>query len=497
MMTFVHKRRGFICIFLLILLCWTPYILMFGSRIVSWDGAAQLIQVLKRSAPENNHPYSSTFLMGGILKITSLFTNNINHQLLLFGLAQTFCFVLVISLLLSWIKQHFSNSVFLLSLTFYALFPLFPIYSITFDKSGYFLLGILMLSWGGFKICTDYQQCHKFQIATYILIISGSLLTILFRDDGIYITLTFLAFALLKKELRKFFATVLLGVIVLWLIITKVWYPNVPVQHSSGDGGAMSLPTQQVARVVAKNGNISKKLESELNQYLPMNQIGKLYDENLADPVKFKYRQLPSPKYKNDARKTYTQYSKFLKERSTFKFLKLWTKLGLSNIKTYIAAFVYQVDGYFSPWAKINNYSYEGQLFFGISSHKLTTGWNTHLKPMIPEVQYFGNTNSTLAKKARDTVFGLNKVFIFKHLIFAAYLYVWILLFCLINFFYNSFKRKHFSITNFLPIFLDCCVLGIALLSPVDGAIRYIMPIIFTLPLLFLSTHSSAYFKRK
>lgn len=117
---------------------------------------------------------------------------------------------------------------------------------------------------------------------------------------------------------------------------------------------------------------------------------------------------------------------------------------------------------------------------------RLQNIWIENNKQVLPGLTPFGNVNRKHALKFRENFFDLSKLSIFNDYLYSAWLYTWILLASIIFMVGKQLRARTFAPMQFFNSFFALLILGIALLSPVNGAIRYILPIIISTPLIIL-----------
>ncbi|MFG6623373.1 DUF6020 family protein [Weissella confusa] len=487
-----NKIKATGLVLLSFLIVWGFYWWAFGGRIVTWDGVPQLLQIIGIDNPNDFQTYSATAIMGIFIKLSAKFTSNVNHQIIFYVMVQLLTSIVAVTFIVVDLLSNGFKKAGWFAWLFYLLFPLFPLYAIAFDKSGYFMVGSAL-----FALSVLMLQKTGKRVKYGLVGVLGATLMILFRDDGVYIVVATLGFMVLFSRLRKSFLIMLGVAFLLFVGVTKVWYPNVPVQHANGGGAALSLPTQQLARIQKYGGRIDRETYTGLNEYLPMAELKDKYDENYADPVKFSYRYkvaTTTGKTKNPE-KTKSDVEAGLNKYPTGRFVKLWFKAVSENKRIALESVLRGVDAYFLPTGKVNESSYLGQLYFGVSTPDTRSGWQNLWGHYIPGLTIYGNNNAKLANDFKNMIFNLPSLLLFKHVIFAAWTYTWLLVGISFVALIRFVKVKKYMFANFGVAVLGIAALGIAMLSPIDGAMRYVMTIIVSLPVLFAMAGMNEYNK--
>ena len=95
---------------------------------------------------------------------------------------------------------------------------------------------------------------------------------------------------------------------------------------------SLSIPVQQVARVIVDQGNITEEEYEFLDQMMDVDRVPELYTPHSSDPIK------------NESRR---KNHDFLVENKV-DFAILWVKVGLRNPACYVKAWVDQTKGYYN-----------------------------------------------------------------------------------------------------------------------------------------------------
>ena len=92
---------------------------------------------------------------------------------------------------------------------------------------------------------------------------------------------------------------------------------------------SISIPIQQIARVVVHKGEITNEQMELLNRVIDVEKIPELYKEYISDPVKFSVD------------------GDYIKENKK-EYLKAWIEIGIKNPKQYLHAWIEQTKGYWN-----------------------------------------------------------------------------------------------------------------------------------------------------
>ncbi|MGO2544743.1 MAG: DUF6020 family protein, partial [Leuconostoc mesenteroides] len=308
------------------------------------------------------------------------------------------------------------------------------------------------------------------------LIVSGILMS-LFRNDGSYVVILSLFVLLIVQIVRNkrmprqliIGLAVFLSVYVGW---NKVALPAMNVVSGS-TAEVISLPMRQLSAVVINHPeSLSKKDLATINKITPVKEIKNHFNVNNADNLKSLY---PVDSFLRSSYEIKQLKLGHLKKEATPKikkqtgqYLMVWFKQLLKHPKTYVVTFFAADSSFLNPVLDSNPDS--RGIMYGNEYMK----YNTFLQPSwYPEIHYWLSDATRKYIKWPNTVFSLPIIRTILQPAFA----LWVVLF---SFAYCLYK-KSYSALIFIPIGLLAVV---PLLSPVNGMERYMLPAIYTLPLL-------------
>ena len=448
-MTFLlFEQHPFIGSFLVLLVCTLPYLLFFYPGSVQWDGLNQLNQVAELSW-SNHHPATATFLMGICMKIGQAALDD-NFGIFVYTFLQSIFSISVFSLVLSKMKQM---KVSLLlrkgALLFFALFPLWPMNAYTLVKdTGYylfFLLFFLQIVWIGIhEKEINFLDCGK--------LLGFGLGMWFFRNDGIYVAflslIAFLFYRMKKENILR-----LGGIMAVLLLVNSTYHGYFMPMLKIEEGSVREM----MSIVIQQTGRYAYQWSDEINEeehdvilelfQISKTQLAEQYNPENSDDIRFYFLAKPN----SDQMKRY---------------FKVWAKQFLCHPLTYIEATLHNTYGYFYP----DCYEYKDGL-----------AWYTIIDDQRVNV---GLYDLFFIEEFSEMRIALeNMTYVLRELpgialLFSAGFYSWILLF--VAFYLISIKKMR-SLILLVPLF---GILGIACLSPVNGYIRYIQPLMVSAPLL-------------
>ena len=214
-------------------------------------------------------------------------------------------------------------------------------------------------------------------------------------------------------------------------------------------GEMLSVPLQQTARYLRDHFEDVTQEEAAILEKgfeVELSEIADRYKPDISDPVKANFTDAPDRTY--------------LKE-----YFRVWAAQFGRHPDTYVQAFLNQIYGYFYPDCP-NHGDYLTVTYIGNSEH-----WQDgHLD------MEFTVKNGVLREFLRHTIYTVEKMPVLS-LFYGCGIYTWLLLGAAAGMLARG-KRRELCVLA--PEFV---VLLICLVSPVNGYLRYMMPVMAALPL--------------
>lgn len=445
----LFDKHPFMFSFIVILICYLPYIIAFYPVIINYDAANQIKEVMgihtrymdsvvllnPNVTLTNFNPLIHTLLLGGLFKFGYLI-GNVNFGMFLYSIVQLSIVISVFAYSIYYLKKlKVNNTLILVVLGIYSLVPLFPLYTMTAVKDVIFSSLVFL-----YVIMLYDMLKFKWSKKKYIGFAFLVLLIILFRNNGIYtIILSLPVVCILKKELMLPIILVLVFNIGMYIGYNKVLLPHYEIANTSVRE-MLSVPFQQTARLVKYyDEEISNEDKKIIDKVLGYNDLGERYRTDLSDPVKNKFN-----KYTTDEE---------LKD-----YFKVWFKYLLKRPVVYIDATINNIYGYFYP---------------------NTSAWYvyTDLNHKLPEAgfDYHYNNLSYL----RIGLKGIAEAFPYIPVIGAISnigIVVWIHILLIGMLIVNKMKKYIVVLLPSLTFILVCIV------GPANTYFRYVLPCVFALP---------------
>ena len=447
----LFEKHPFIFSFVVILLCYLPYIIAFYPVILNYDAANQIKEVMgihtrymdsvvllnPNITITNFNPIIHTFLIGGLFKVGYIL-GNVNFGMFLYSIVQLIIVISTFAYSICYLNRiNVNNKLIMVVLGIYSLVPLFPLYAMTAVKDVIFSSLILLYVIKMYDIIKNKQT-----IKQYILFALLILLIILFRNNGmITIILTLPILLFIKKEARIPLLVVLVFNVSVYLGYNKVLLPHFEIANTS-IREVLSVPFQQTARHVKYfEKDLSEEDKLIVDNVLGYDDLATRYEPNLSDEVKNKFN-----KYTTDEE---------LKE-----YFDVWFKYLLKRPVVYIDATINNMYGYF---------------------YSNTSSWYIYhkLNPKIPEAGFDYHYNSL--KGLRSVLVDYAEVFPYIPIIGSIAnigMVVWIHILLIGMLIVNKMKK-------YIPILLPAITLIlVCVVGPANTYFRYILPCVFALPII-------------
>ncbi|HPF88670.1 MAG TPA: DUF6020 family protein [Candidatus Limiplasma sp.] len=430
---------------LVIFICWLPYLITVWPGTVSNDSITQLMQVFGLEPLSNANPLFQT----GLIRVFTLIGQGIFGS----GDVSVALYILVQGLLMAWLfgsmvamtaKGGTPAWLTLLSLLFYALCPIFPLFAWCVGKDTNFAMAVLWLMLIILRMTRSEQATRRDKLSLSI----AAVLCVLLRNAGIglaIITLTVLLIWSLRRHNAIWQGT--LYALTTVLCVVFVWHAAVIPWLEAGKSPVteiLSAPLQQVARVAA-NESLDDEYTEAINAVLPVDELKSAYIGGLSDPVKNLWLQSATTEEK-------------------IAFFSAWLHLGLKHPVTYASAFYHNSYGYITPG------------FVSTIKPAFLLGAQGNTEKLSAKFTFTVNPRAEIMKAA------LKRLLTYApfRILCAPGLYGWIALFAMTI---VCMTRQRRMLLCMLPVLL--ALLG-CLFSPVNGYFRYAMPVYFAAPLLMM-----------
>lgn len=327
-------RIVFIGTAILILLCWLPFYLKNFPAVIISDSMDQLGQAVS-GVYSNHHPVAQTWILQFFVNIGLQMTGQMKTGIAAFCVVQMIVLAMIYSYVITECYTHrVKKWICICMFLFYAIMPYNVMYAINIWKDSLFSGGLLLFIVLLWKLLRQEQQAVYVIVAEEILLVLSGCVVTLFRNNGFYAFLAVVPFVCVlcwRRSRHTVFAmaaVLLLTVLIRGPVFTQFQVASPDIIES------LSIPAQQIARVITNGGELKEDEQLLLEQVVDVSRIPSVYNEGVSDPVKDLVRESGSQEYLRLHKSEY---------------LKLWISLGMRYPMHYIRAFLHQTEGYWYP----------------------------------------------------------------------------------------------------------------------------------------------------
>lgn len=418
----------------------------------TYDAPSQILQVFYYNKLDAHQPVIHTLLLCGCISLGINWLGSTNLGLAIYTLIQMMIVILSFSYMFVKLLSFKGNKwIVIISELIIVLNPVFQIFVMTSTKDVIF--SALFIVWI-INVLEMYENKESFftSIRKNIFYIINTILMCLFRKQGIYIVFFIGLIQCFKfKEYKKRFISLFVIILVMYNLIigpisTSLGISISPVKEM------LSVPLQQIARVINEDGNINDKQKSIFFKYVSEENTKK-YIPYISDPIKDSLNEV--------------YFNNHIKD-----FFKLYIDIGINNLSTYIDSFLYGIVGYFSPIEDVENdyigifEFFNSKVYRSFAMPYIKEGAVLEDSKFIEYKVYLEEVRSTLLSNVPIVSFWCNTSFSFWITAISTVIII------------NKKNKKYIIVPVILILFYSILALG-----PVC-CIRYILPVMFVVPIM-------------
>lgn len=437
----VFDLKRFFLIAGFIFLCWIPYLYVFFPGSVPYDGYYQLNMFYGINTASNHHPWVSTLIIGLITMIGRRISDNFGVFLyvLIQSIFCAFSFSIASCKIYSyriskWIKRG--------TVIYFAVLPVWGSYAQTLMKDVIYYGLFVLFSVLYIEIIEKRSILKKWKMISFVIL--GCLL-VQYRNEGVYIvglSIVLLIFVVGIHSRLKLFAAGTI-IVAVHLLFSMIIIPGLGVKDGSIKE-MLSVPFQQTARYVTTyEAEIPEEEKEIIDKVLGYNTIKTKYNPINSDPVKNSYR---SP-----SKAEFTDY------------IKVWFRQLKNHPLCYIQATLNNCFGYLCPGYIQDSIS---NMQFYIKGEPLATG----------ELNIYYIQNDTMRNSLSQYSLMWLKLPGISLLLYPG-TYAWLLVLGVVE------LLRHRKFKDCISASLLFFTIAICLISPVNGYLRYMLPVMAAMPL--------------
>lgn len=468
----MSERRFFVFCACLFLVVWFLLALPYFPGSVPHDGRYELNMYYGYQELTLHHTLYATMLMGAIYDAGSVVGGSIGGCVL-YVLFQSVLGAIVFSRICLFIRTQFAESrklrlLVLVSIAYYALAPMWWTYMQTLMKD---TLYFIVFSWFVLEMACFLTGSPK---KNWMRLILSAIFACLLRNEAKYIVVVSLVVLTLfffckggecGRRGNRFKIAGSLAIVVVANLILNMVVPSWLGLSSLNKVESLGVPLQQIARYVSEcEDELTQEDKNVIDQVVVYEGLADRYDPVCADPVKDRNRSDTT-------------------DEEWTAFWGLWRDKFVSHPDIYLTAALNNAFGYVYPF-----YFYEGLSTYQLYSKEPFGSFDEgviYSEYVLPvQMRDVSHRLTYLWAKIPILSFVVNPGF-----------YTWMLIVLL-----GAVLRKREWEKALLFIAPGLCV-AVCMVSPVNGLLRYMLPVMATMPLLVAVAllayrPKSTYFKR-
>lgn len=453
----LFEKHVILGVMLVVILCRLPYLIAFYPCSMSWDGGAQICCFFGTEPFTNHHPPFISFLYGAIawysqqwkLPNIGMFAIPVMQTLLSAFAAAKACGLYKRLRLPYWIRWG--------SLIYYAAFTVWCIFDVTVIKDTLYYPLTLLFSLQLLSCVLDQNAFWSKKRNPALMLLYGVLM-LQTRNNGVFVALFAIPFAVYFVKGKRAHVIAAACIMLFINMALNAWlYPALGVTSLAVKEDAYCILFQQTAKYGQDYPeDVTDEERAFLNTVFDYDKMVEDYNPQLADWVKncLKLSEYHSADHTN---------SEFAAIKT--QYFKVWLAQLKRHPVSYIKTFMECSYGYYYPEAKPYK---EGTGFYEAERNMLTSGMHAY-----KQVKWLKPARFALEQISKaEYLPGIG-------LLYRCGFYTWCVLFAAM---YLISKRRYRLLTAAIPPLVNILV---CLISPVNTCIRYAMPTMCMVPLLF------------
>lgn len=296
-------KNKFLLYFFVILVGWLPVFLAFFPGIFSYDGPSQVYDNIKNIM---KHPILHTSMIRFLYNFGKRKLNSATIGLMFYTIIQCIIMSACFAYCTNYLNKKFNNKVIkIITLLFFAFFPLNQLFAVITTKDGMFAAFTLI------AIIKTIEMKEKENVKTndIILYFFIVLLSISFRKNAMYAYIIFIIFYKPNKNVLVVKLTIVVAAVA-YLIIDSLIQSKIKPQVLSIK--EMTSVFVQSTAAIKKYENISEDEKEFIKEFYSKDDLEKYYNpsisDNIKDLLKLEYLDQHKLKYILKSTKLYFKY---------------------------------------------------------------------------------------------------------------------------------------------------------------------------------------------
>ena len=454
---------NFFYIWAIIFLFWMPIFFALYPGAFVYDATEEYVEVISRQFTMH-HPLLHVLALGGIVHLFEYIGASANLGIAVYVLLQ----MLVMSAALSFVVRSLqmwgvTKRYAFITVLFFSIFPLFPLYAVCTAKDGLFTVFLLVsiVSMGNIIRSTDAEKApaSTTSMSDMVIFLVSSTLMMMLRNNGLYaytataliIVIVFIVDRRHRSASSNHITARLLILMALSIVLSLGGTRILKLATGATDGEhqeMLTVPIQQLARTYTYSPEaFTPDEEALLKAFIPEDYLT-TYSPRISDVLKSGFDN---------------QYY----ESHRALFYKLWLTIGTRRPLTYLNAHLGTAYGYIYPDAlnnvykgnTMNTFTYTDSSYFGFETEPPGTR-----ESMLPALEILIEKFSLNLFQQKCPVLSM---------LFAPGFVFWVFLFILVGY----VDRK-----NLLMMLLVLMSFATVLLGPTT-LVRYVLILWYITPL--------------
>ncbi len=363
---------NFFYIWAIIFLFWMPVFFALYPGAFVYDATEEYVEVISRQFTMH-HPLLHVLALGGIVHLFEYIGAGANLGIAVYVLLQ----MLVMSAALSFVVRSLqmwgvTKRYAFITVLFFSIFPLFPLYAVCTAKDGLFTVFLLVsiVSMGNIIRSTDAEQApaSTTSMSDMVIFLVSSTLMMMLRNNGLYaytataliIVIVFIVDRRHRSASSNHITARLLILMALSIVLSLGGTRILKLATGATDGEhqeMLTVPIQQLARTYTYSPEaFTPDEEALLKAFIPEDYLT-TYSPRISDVLKSGFDN---------------QYY----ESHRALFYKLWLTIGTRRPLTYLNAHLGTAYGYIYPDAlnnvykgnTMNTFTYTDSSYFGFET---------------------------------------------------------------------------------------------------------------------------------
>ena len=306
----------------------TVFFCCYYPGLLSPDSIDQVTQIFTGKY-SNHQPFFHTMILSAFLRTGLAVWNDINRAVAFYSVFQVlflaFSFAFTVY---TMAKLRIPVWCEIAATAYYALMPYHIMYSYTLWKDVYFGAFTTLMIVFTVRLTCGLGSATQNRIGFAI----SSLVICLIRSNGLFAYVIFFIVVILLMRKDKKTILTMLAIIIVSFAAKHVLLSSLNVT-APDTVESLSIPLQQISRVIADDGNVAEQDLEFLEQIIDVSSIKEIYDPGISDPIKNAIRDFGNQSYLS---------------QNMGSFAMLYLRTFIHNPTEYVIAWVDITCGYWN-----------------------------------------------------------------------------------------------------------------------------------------------------